>query len=116
MKIAPLWNSKLCAAELIKTVSAQISGRVISETTDLSVTRITLKQIKTSEMLIAEKSSLGIPKAIKVNRIRITAKITKLMIPVIFSGSSFKPPLFVLFSDNDESEFYTNLLKILSYF
>jgi hypothetical protein len=35
------------------------------------------------------------------------------MVPVIFSGFSLNALLFVLISVNDESEFYTNLLKNL---
>jgi hypothetical protein len=33
------------------------------------------------------------------------------MMPVMITGLSFNPVLFVLISGNDESEFYTNLQK-----
>lgn len=115
LKMAPRWNSKLCTAELTNMAIAQISGSPISNKTVSSVTSITIKQINTSAILIPPIICVDIPKAKTVNLKRITANITRVVIPVIFTGLSFRPLIFVLISGNDESEFYTNLLKILSY-
>jgi hypothetical protein len=92
----------------------QIIGISISENTVLSVMMITNKQINASPRFIAPISGFGMPKANTVNRNKITVRIANVIIPVIFSGLSLKPLIFVLISDNDEYEFNTNLLKNLS--